>query len=78
MTDLFDWMNPPSPPTFSAPHNSGERLPCSDAAEVGGDTNGGSHLSRGGSLTDHMICVCGKIEMDGVRCRFGASHQALR
>jgi hypothetical protein len=23
------------------------------------------------------ICVCGKIEMHGVRCRFGASHVVL-
>lgn len=23
------------------------------------------------------VCVCGKEEADGVRCRFGASHRAL-
>lgn len=23
------------------------------------------------------ICKCGKVEMDGVRCRLGATHRAL-
>jgi hypothetical protein len=24
------------------------------------------------------VCVCGKVEADGVRCKFGASHRSLR
>ena len=24
------------------------------------------------------ICVCGKAEMDGVRCKYGASHRTAR
>lgn len=24
------------------------------------------------------VCACGKIEQDGVTCRFGATHKSLR
>jgi hypothetical protein len=27
--------------------------------------------------SDKMICVCGKAAMDGIRCRFGATHKPL-
>ena len=24
-----------------------------------------------------MICVCGKTKLDGIRCKFGATHKSL-
>lgn len=63
MSDLFDWNS-----------DGGVEMQTRDGAAAAPTPNVIAGIASGPSEAT-LICVCGKAEMDGVRCRFGASHR---